>query len=371
MAEPLQIMVLPTTVDDGPPQVLFDDGGIWRDSAPVSIPETQTNLRLRVETFLSGVMRQVDKAPPTPSLAHSVAFRSQFADLYRKLLPPEVRDVLKAAAAQPGPARPNLNVYFRAGAEWIPWELLHDGNDYLGVQFAIARLPIVAQATEIRPPRANKVRKVYSLLAQHVLDPAQTAAWESTFSGFSPAPDWENRFPFNGTGNFPTLTQLDEARDADILHVTCHGGLKDPGQSDFFWTLDHKNPQFFDYRITPSIAKDAKLAARPLVFGNACASINAQGVDLISLQGFGASFMVGGALNFVGTLAPITKTMAIAFARRFYFNLFTSAAPGGTPIAEALRVTKATFAREKNADPSYLFYCLYGPPDSTFKPEAV
>jgi CHAT domain-containing protein len=359
-------MVLPTAVDDGPPQILFDDGGIWRDTAPVSIPETQTNLRQRVETFLSGVMRQVAQAPPAQSLANSVAFRSQFAELYRKLLPPEVRDALKTSIAQAGPTRPNLNIYFRAGAEWIPWELLHDGTDYLGVQFAIARLPIVPQATEIRPPRARLVRKVYSLLAQHVLDQAQTTDWESTFTGYNPAPAWESRFPFNGTGNFPTLTQLDEARDADILHVTCHGGLRDPGQSDFFWTLDHQNPQFFDYRITPSIAKDAKLAARPLVFGNACASVAAQGVDLVSFQGFGSSFMVGGALNFVGTLAPITKTMAISFARRFYANLF---APAEMPIAEALRLTKAGFALQKSTDPSYLFYCLYGPPDSTFKPD--
>lgn len=367
MPEALQIMVLANLVDEGPPQILFDDGGIWRETAPVSIAETQSQLRQRVETFLSRVMQQVGQNPPVASPAHAVAFRSQFADLYRKLLPPEVREALKSAAAQTAGARPILNVYFRAGAEWIPWELLHDGNEYLGVQFAIARLPIVPQATEIRPPRSRVVRKVYSLLANNVFDAAETTDWESTFSGYAAPANWQTRFPNNGSGNFPTLSQLDEARDADILHVTCHGGLKDPGLPDFFWTLDHMNPQTFDYRITPTVAKDAKLAERPLVFGNACASVGGQGVDLASFQGFGSSFMVGGALNFVGTLAPITKSMSLDFAKRFYGHLFSNGADGSLLIAEALRRTKASFAQQQSIDPSYLFYCLYGPPDSTFQ----
>ncbi len=368
MPEPLQIMILPTAVDDGPPQVLFDDGGIWRDTAPVSIAETQAKLRQRVETFLSVVMRQVGQPVPLAVLPQAAAFRSPFAELYRKLLPLEVRESLKKAVAPPGQPRPHLNIYFRAGAEWIPWELLHDGTEYLGVQFAIARLPIVPQATEIRPPRARVVRKVYNLLARNVLEAADAAEWETTFTGYNAAPDWENRFPFNGTGNFPTLSQLDAARDADVVHVTCHGGLKDDNQNEFFWTLDHQNPQHFDYRITTDIAKDSKLAQRPLVFGNACASVAGQGVDLVSLQGFGSSFMVGGALNFVGTFAPITKSMAIAFAKRFYAHLFGSVGPHSVPIAEALRRTKESFAQQNCPDPSYLFYCLYGPPDSTFKP---
>lgn len=367
MPEPLQIMILPTTVSEAPPQVLFDDGGIWRETTPVSIDETQTKLRHRVETVLSEAMRLVGQPVPVAVLPQDGAFRSPFADLYRKLLPPEVRESLKKAVAPPGQPRPHLNIYLRTGAEWIPWELLHDGTEYLGVQFAIARLPIVKQATEIRPPRARVVRKVYSLLARNVLNAADAAQWETTFTGYNAAPAWENRFPFNGTGNFPTLSQLEAARDADIVHVTCHGGLKDENLNEFVWTLDHQNPQFFDYRITTTFAQESKLAQRPLVFGNACASVAGQ-ADLVSLQGFGSSFMVGGALNFVGTFAPITKTMAIAFAKRFYAHLFGLDGPHSVPIAEALRRTKESFAQQNCPDPSYLFYCLYGPPDSTFKP---
>lgn len=361
MPEALHIMVLPTAVD-APPQVLFDDSGIWRDTSRL-VFDSQTKIMQRIQQRLATVMTQVARvSQPAPIDANAPGFRSLFADLYRELLPPEVRDALRTAIqSAPAGAAPQLNVYFRPGAEWVPWELLHDGEGFLGVRFAISRLPIVPEATEIRPPRNRTVSKVYSLLGKDVLD--DPAPWASTFAGFANHPGWELRFPADGQQNYPLLTQLDEARDADILHVTCHGGLKAP-DTDYFWSLDDKNPLFFDYRITPDTARTVNLTARPLVFGNACASANA--LDLQGLLGFGPSFMIGGALNFVGTFAPVTKTMAVSFARRFYTNLFGSPPQPGLPISEALRATKQAMANA--TDPSYLFYCLYGPPDSTYIP---
>jgi CHAT domain-containing protein len=198
-----------------------------------------------------------------------------------------------------------------------------------------------------------------------VLSDVVLQSWEATFDGFTDKLDSISRFPANGAANYPTVTQLDEARDTDILHVTCHGGLKEQ-DTDYFWSLDDQNPQSFDYRIFPDYARNARLSGRPLVFGNACASASPQSTDLKALLGFGPSFMIGGALNFVGTFAPITKTMAVNFAKRFYVNLLGTVDQPGRPIAEALRLTKASL--ENANDPSYLFYCLYGPADSTYKP---
>jgi hypothetical protein len=364
MPDSLQIMVLPTTVDGAPPQVLFDDGGIWRDTTQVLF-DPQTKTMQKIQQTIARAMDHVGRQPnPGAVDANAPGFRAPFADLYKELLPPEVREVLKKAKHAVAGATPQLNVYFRTGAEWVPWELLHDGDGFLGVRFAIARLPIVPQATEIRPPRERIVNKVYSLLGKDVLDGPVMQNWEATFDGFTNKQEWISRFPSNGGADYPMVTQLDEARGADILHVTCHGGLKEQ-ESDYFWSLDDKNPQFFDYRITPDNARNAQLSGRPLVFGNACASASPQSTDLKALLGFGPSFMIGGALNFVGTFAPITKTMAVVFAKQFYLNLFGTAAQPGLPIGEALQVTKTNLANA--TDPSYLFYCLYGPADSTYK----
>lgn len=373
MPDTLQIMVLPTTVAEGLPQVFFDDCGIWRETSSLPLlPLAQNALRQEIEAFLSNVMKQVGQTPPTPFPAGAMAFRNPFTVLLRTLLPLEVRNAMKRSADEAEQAqstRPQLNIFFRGSTEWIPWELLHDGTNYVGVRYAVSRLPIMLQATQIRPPRDQVVRKVYNLLAKDILQDPDLADWQSTFAPYAQNPDWECRFPANSAANYPTLAQLDDAKGADVVHITCHGGIKEASQGGYFWTLDHQNPNYFDYRITTGVAQAAEFSQRPLVFGNACVSAAAQPTtDLTALQGFGGSFMVGGALNFVGTFAPITKTMAVTFAKRFYARLFGTPGQPAMPIGEALRVTKESFAAENCPDPSYLFYCLYGPCDSTYKP---
>jgi len=362
-----QIMLLPPTVADGPPQVLMDDGGIWRDMAlPQGDVAGQSEMRRKIELHLKTAMDLVDSGVPV--LPDAAGFKTQLRALYQELLPIEVREELKklADSAQAGDP-PLLKLFLTPGAEWIPWELLHDGTKFLGLRFMIARLPIVRQATEVKGPRTRKVESVFSLLGKDILQNPVFVEWEKIFSGFSPLSTWERRYPpsSNGAG-YPTLDRLDEARGADVVHVTCHGGLKDG--NEYYWTLDHNNQIFTDYRITETVARNATLERRPLVFGNACASTATQSQNRGALYGFGANFMIGGALNFVGTFAPITKTIAVEFARRFYVQLFGNGAALRAPIAQALWATKRSFMEQGCTDPSYLFYCLYGPPDVTYEP---
>jgi CHAT domain len=377
MGATAQIMLLPSAVADGRPQILLDDCGIWRDIPQADIA-TQSELKSGIEAHLRNMMQRLDDDPPVPVAPEGFAFRTPFGALYRELLPAEVRDELRgiAEAATPGDP-PLLKIFLSPSAEWIPWELLHDGTSYLGLRFMITRLPILRQATGVRgsgQQRAHQVRSVVNLLAKDILDAAVFADWEQTFAPYAPAAGWEQRFPpDNNGGGYPTLEQMDNAKLADIIHFTCHGGLREERQVDqkkeieYYWTLDHKNPSYYDYRITASNAQSVTLGNRPLVFGNACASIATQADNRGSLYGFGSSFMIGGALNFVGTLAPITKRMAVDFARRFYAHLFgNGAAP--LPIAQALWATKRSFAQDGVGDPSYLFYGLYGPPEVTYAP---
>jgi CHAT domain-containing protein len=366
--EVVQVMVLPPVVPDGLPQIFLFEDGIWRDVTAPQVTENLTTMRTRIEQHLSTLMANVGRNPPVPVPPQGAGFKMPFRTLYQTLLPIDVRNELKRAAdaaqAAGGP-KPLVQIFLSSTAEWIPWELLHDGTDFLGLRFSVARLPIVKQQTSVRGPRTRTVSAVHSILASSVLGPPEQAAWATTFDGFSAAPGWQRRSPDGQNGPGPTLNEIEQARAAGIVHVTCHGGLRE-GQGPFFWTLDHLNAQYYDYRITADFAERMEFEDRPLVFGNACAS---NATDLGALHGFGSSFMIGGALNFIGTVAPITKTTAVAFARQFYEELFSSPI---TPvaIADALRQTKERFAAAPapSTDPSYLFYCLYGPPDTTFKP---
>ena len=370
IGETVQLMVLPSA-GEGLPQVLIDDGGIWRDTLQTTVGAVQPEvLRRDIERHLGQVMARVAGPPPDAMPAERAGLWNPFSVAYQAVLPSEVRELLKAAAADSAPGTfPLLKVYLAPAADWIPWELLHDGSGFLGLRFAVCRLPIVKQRTEVRGPKQREVKSVVSLLGKGILQNGSMAVWESTFQPHEKRAGWEHRHPpAGGAAAFPTLDQIAAAKDADILHVTCHGGQRDDPGGDLFWTLDHQAAFTPDYRITEQVASSAQLCRRPLVFGNACASIVAGPADRGTLHGFGASFMLGGALNFVGTAAPITDDTAVNFAARFYQKLFGTGGGAGMPIAEALLATKRSFADVNHPDPSYLFYSLYGPPDITYVP---
>ncbi len=78
---------------------------------------------------------------------------------------------------------------------------------------------------------------------------------------------------------------------------------------------------------------------------------------------FASEFLAGGASAFVGTLAPISNTIAVDFASEFYKHLLGKE----LPVGEALQETKRHFSTQAGADPSWLFYCLYGSPATRYK----
>jgi hypothetical protein len=78
------------------------------------------------------------------------------------------------------------------------------------------------------------------------------------------------------------------------------------------------------------------------------------------LKGLGPTCLNLGAIAFIGTLAPITRSMAPLFAREFFQQLLEQ----GLTIGEAFMAAKDKFSNSN--DPSWLFYCLYGSPDTRF-----
>jgi hypothetical protein len=364
----IRIMLLPPPEKDGLPQVFLEDDGIWRDmTVPQATFVTQAEIKIDLEQHLAALMSQVGGTPPVAIPPENPGFRNKFRTRFDQLFPKELADLLRevanAADAAGGP-RPELHMFLNPAVEWIPWELLHDGKSFLGLRYAVARLPILKEPLEMGGPHARQVSTVYSLLANNVLQDGAFADWVTTFDGFGGNGNWQRRLPVAATDPYPSVVELEGARDtADIIHVTCHGGLQ--RGTNYYWTLDHLNRRTFDYDIDYEFARGTAMSRRPLVFGNACAS---NATNFGAMHGFGSAFMIGGALNFVGTFAPITKTMAVAFARRFYRQLLGVSGAAGLPVAQALAATKKSFRDESCQDPSYLFYCLYGPSDTTYTP---
>jgi hypothetical protein len=372
MPEIVSIMVTPTGSNDALPQVLLEQSGAWRDMSPpldvrmlVSVPD----LRQRMDGLLMDLMGQM-RISQTPSWA---ALKAAFKRHYQDIVPSGVRQVLQDVAARAGSEPPLLRIHTFSAAEWIPWELLHDGTDFLGLRFQIVRLPVTSKGPDLSLPGPHPIRQVYSFLGKNVFLPALSAQlnqeWQATFDGLLPAVVQQRRYPDQPAAlanDYPNVDHLlAAAATGDILHITCHGGLKDKN-GQYHWTLNHESTLTFSYHINSTLLSDFNPQASPLVFGNACISSQPGDGDGLA-SGFGTQFFAQGALAFIGTFAPITQPMAVHFARQFYTLLLGGNGQPNLPVGKALLLTKRCFASQNEMDPSYLYYCMYGPAETVFQ----
>lgn len=342
--------VAPPNVE-GPPQFYVLRNAVWRE-VPVTAAQPggrPTEVRASIEAVLASIMRN-PAADPRPAL------QRKFAQIWSKFLPELVqRELADLPRADDDP--PSVMLYVHPSLEWIPWELMHDGTDYLGLRYVIARLPIVRHGPRlIGDTRA--VKRVCSFLGEHVMDEAQRTEWEATFNGL-PAGVAVEQFPTNGA--WPDADMVTQAASADILHITCHGGIEDE-VFESVWTLNHQG-EAFQYGLSQMAVDQMNFAEQgPLVFGNACqgaaGALTATGLT----PGLACSFFDHGAVAFVGAFAPISKALALKFAAAFYGHLLGDA----LTIGSALWRTKVDFKTANEQDPSWLFYCLYGSPDTRF-----
>lgn len=363
----ISIMVLPSVSETAPPQILLERNGVWVDMTPDDQGSNAVDIQTtkqEMDAYFTKIMEEVERQTAAHP-ADSVSLRAPFTVYYRRLVTTKVREALAAAAETAvGEDLPELRVHTHPFLEWMPWEMFFDGKEFLGLRFRVTRLPITRQVPDVSGKEVN-VRMVYNLLANNFLDAAQQTLWADTFNGIL-APGRERKFPLP----YPSINDIANARDADILHITCHGGLRDPvNVNEVYWTLDGNSPQPINYEVRTAMFEYVGYETRPLVFGNACASTASGSARRNGLlPGYGSSFFARGALNFVGTFAPITKSLAVEFARLFYRNLLGGPGRDPLPIAQALWATKNYYRNTvKSQDPTYLFYCLYGPSDTVFR----
>lgn len=374
MATDVTLMVLPSFSGGeigGLPQIFMERQGLWCDLSSRE-PRDVAQIRQVVELTLKQFMARIVQAPGAQvwTSLRTLCLKQ----LYEKLVPLRLREALQAAADS-GAGNDISILRIHTPIDWIPWELMHDGTDFLGLRFQIARLPIGPTIPDPNGPQPHSVHKVYNLLAEHLFSNDHLfGQWEETFASLSKPPNQEIRFPdVGGPGAvYPTLRDLESAEMPDILHITCHGGEVDKEDGKVYWTLNHKHPFHYDYRIKADnvemLGQTTQIfdTTRPLVFGNACASVqsSAAAADGSGLMpGFGPTFFAQGATAFVGTFVPITEALSVQFAREFYQRLLQD----GLPIAKAMWATKKHFKDQGGNDPSYLFYCLYGLPETRFQ----
>jgi hypothetical protein len=311
-------------------------------------------------------------ANPNPA-GYLAGFRNLTSQLYKRIVSKELNETIQATAVPDATgAPPVLRLHLGYGLDIVPWELLHDGTDFLGLRFQISRLPMVPGGPAQENGEPVPVRRVVSLLGRNLIGDPLRDAWQHTFDHLAGHGTEVVRQPADGGDDFPDLETLvgNENAAGDIVHLTCHGIQSGLSR---YWTLDHTKGTQMLWTIYPNDSEtfDIRRTA-PLVFANACASAVGVGgggaaagwFDALG-EGFGTQFYDGGARAFIGTFAPVTDRVAITFAKRF----FEFALVQGKPVGEALWATKAAFKAENEPDPSWLFYCLYGEAGTRYVPD--
>lgn len=375
------IMVLANKTADGKVMFQFfvEQNGIWHDTSAsgglsMSLEEAQADTDERLSELMRLVGESRKNNQPIPD--HFTAFlQGKFKTMYEGIVPTEVQAYLKLTVDRAAKDKKEavLRIHMQEGAEWIPWELMFDGVDFLGLRFQISRLPITPGGPDLTEFKRHQL-KVYSLLGKNVVSRASDAellkAWRATFPDLPEVAEqvWHPATDAPADEDWPSVNQMKQAGVADIIHLTCHGGLKDK-RGNVYWSLNPDSMWPQGVQIYPDTVRLLELRQRrPLVFGNACASVaggdlNGGGAGNAGLTpGLGTAFFAQGALNFVGTFAPVTKQIAIEFAREFYKRLLHEQ----LPVGKALLETKRYYQGKNENDPSWYFYCLYGPQDTRF-----
>ena len=118
-------------------------GGQWRDLGSAAGLGDLGRLQGRIDEQLQSDMESLDVT------GGGVFATGQYFSLCTTDFPTSLQRVLKAAEpVNAGDPPPVLRLHLDPSLDWIPWEVAHDGDAFLGLRFRVARLPIV-------PPRGS------------------------------------------------------------------------------------------------------------------------------------------------------------------------------------------------------------------------
>ncbi len=269
--------------------------------------------------------------------------------LFNFLLPPALQDALRDLPEQ------NMPLILTTNDTELPWELLHDGTEYLTLKHPIARR--LWSPTPLRPkPMPSSSSRSFLLItnptedlpeADNESDDLMDLFERELISGASLKVLARHR------ANWLRVSQA-LGGNVDIIHYS--------GHAERGVLLLH------DGELTTSdISKT--LQGHPFVFLNACWSSreakqvkSAEVLDYagVTIRNMAQAFILAGSAGFIGTLWPVFDQSSRRFAERFYTYVLD-----GVPVGEALRRTREQMREQEPDDPVWASFVHYGNPQLT------
>lgn len=238
----------------------------------------------------------------------------------------------------------------------VPWELMHDGTDFLALRFAVGRV-VSARAETAPGARLPADLSGHALVVSNPSGDLQHAVREGeAVAGLL-------RDGFVGEvrhlrGPVKKAQLQDALKGCGLLHFAGHA---EPST--------HQSPGGFrveDGVVTAEEVAQAVGAAAPaLVFANGCHASSANAFrddgDGGSAPDLASALLLRGSRHFVGPRWEIADSDALTFALRFYER-----ALNGIEFGEAVRLARRELTGPGARPLSFGCYVLYGEPRGSF-----
>jgi len=311
---------------------------IGREVEELAYDEAAVNQTLqRIETLLGGVDREGRLA------------RQNLEDLgglgrllSEQLLPSNARARLAQSTA------PELVLTLDDQLARVPWELLHDGREFLCLRFGVGR--VVSSAEMLSASKTRELRG--PLKVALIADPAGTLP-EALRQGTQLGTHLGDRAEYQAVVNDRKVSRAEfiaQFGTSDVVHVAGEARYGEDG-----FALGDGTITATDLSRLPSNATVPRL-----VFFTAAetATPGRNPHDEKAVFGLATAIISGGVRHFIGSLRALPGAAGFQLAHEFYRQL-----AGGASIGIALREARREAARRQGkTDLTWASYVLYGDP---------
>lgn len=275
--------------------------------------------------------------------------------LFDLLIPPQIKEKLATTSAT------IVTLRLEDTLVQIPWELIHDGENFFCRRFATGRLASTSQTLTARSTRMPTVPFNVLVLADPRGDLAAAYQEGLEIKRFLDAR--RNRFRVDFKSQPADIAYVKKnLRDYDIVHYAGHVCYDDANPSNSGWLLSDGTLR------ADEIAAMGGLEPMPaLLFVNGCASGLTDewknGDQEQPIFGLANAFLLSGVRHYIGTFREFTDQSHGDFATHFY-----AAAGDGESIGKALRsARRAQMNGGQGLALAWTNYMLYGDPAACLK----
>jgi len=236
-----------------------------------------------------------------------------------------------------------------------PWELMHDGEDFLCLRHAVGRMPAM-QREPVQPAHPTAPRARFLLIADPTCDlPGSREEITAIADMLAGHAEVTRLVGTDATIEAFINRLIDTNMIFDVIHYAGHAKFEAGRPSDS--TLRLHNGLIYAGDI------ERALSFRPVVFLNACQASQQKSGEFTGgylgsyTEGLVTSFLLGGARGCIGPLWSVPDGAARDFAVHFYQRLLD-----GDAIGEALRDTRNHMRQRAPKDSIWAAYVLHGDP---------